>query len=512
MNKRRPKIEFGDFQTPLPLAEAVCALLKSAGYRPRVLIEPTCGEGSFLEAGIRAFGADTAYFGLDINSDYVVCATRRLQDCHPKVTAPIFHQDFFTFDWKAFLSDKDAPLLLGNLPWVTNAVQGILGSENLPEKTNLKRLSGLDAMTGKSNFDISEWMLLKLIESAGKRPFTIAMLCKTAVARKILEYCWKKDSVPIEGSLYGINALEWFGASVSACLFVARFNLNAITETTAPFYETLNSQYPAMRFGFVDGEMVSNIDEYQQVKRLQGVNYYRWRSGIKHDLAKVMELDVIGEKFVNGFGAEVDIEEENLYPLLKSSDIAKGVITPSRYALVTQKSVGEDTEALRKTSPKTWDYLEQHSALFSARKSSIYQKHSLYSLFGIGAYTFAPFKVAISGLYKQMRFTLVPPYCGKPVLMDDTCYFIGCDNLLEAETLHELFSAEVTHKFLHSVVFTDSKRPITADILNRLDVHKIAEQIGASERLSNFLKTGTMETEGQGVMVFEKRGEYAPSS
>jgi len=133
-------------------------------------------------------------------------------------------------------------------------------------------------------------------------------------------------------------------------------------------------------------------------------------------------------------------------------------------------------------------------------------------LFGVGAYTFAPFKVAISGLYKQLRFTLVPPYRGKPVLMDDTCYFIGSDNLLEAETLHELFSADITYHFLRSVVFTDSKRPITADILNRLDIYKIAEQFGAAERLSSFLKTGTMETNGQGVMVFEKRSEYLPSA
>jgi len=96
--------------------------------------------------------------------------------------------------------------------------------------------------------------------------------------------------------------------------------------------------------------------------------------------------------------------------------------------------------------------------------------------------------------------------------MDDTCYFIGSDNLLEAETLHELFSADITYHFLRSVVFTDSKRPITADILNRLDIYKIAEQFGAAERLSSFLKTGTMETNGQGVMVFEKRSEYLPSA
>src|SRR6266516_6715557 len=35
--------EYGDFQTPLSLARAVCQKLFALGYRPKVLIEPTCG-------------------------------------------------------------------------------------------------------------------------------------------------------------------------------------------------------------------------------------------------------------------------------------------------------------------------------------------------------------------------------------------------------------------------------------------------------------------------------------
>jgi len=38
-------------------------------------------------------------------------------------------------------------------------------SENLPKKSNFQGLRGLDARTGKSNFDIAEWMLIRLIEA-----------------------------------------------------------------------------------------------------------------------------------------------------------------------------------------------------------------------------------------------------------------------------------------------------------------------------------------------------------
>jgi hypothetical protein len=513
MSERRRKIEFGDFQTPLPLAEAVCALLKRSDCCPRTIIEPACGEGSFLEAAARTFGVEAAYFGFDINSDYIASARQRLSDCHPTLNAQCHSQDFFTFDWETFLRDKETPLLfLGNPPWVTNASLGALGADNLPEKSNLKRLSGLNARTGKANFDISEWMLLKLAEAARNHPFSIAMLCKTGVARKALEYYWKNDLAPAESALYPINALAWFEASVDACLFFARFCPGSASEKSALLYSALESEIPSARFGLVEGEMVSNVDAYRQWKHLSGVNYYRWRSGIKHDLTKVMELHLIDGRLQNGFGVPVDVEETHLYPLLKATDLAKGVTTPARYVLITQGAVGEDTEKLRNTAPKTWSYLEQYATLFSERKSSIYRNQPKYCLFGIGAYSFAPYKIAISGLHKETRFTLIPPYQGKPVFVDDTCYFVGCHHREAAELLHELFNADITRRFLKATVFPDSKRPITAEVLNRVDVTKVAEQMGKEEALSAILPTGTVESNGQGLLVFEPTTKYTRST
>src|SRR6266496_6494531 len=40
--------EHGDFQTPLSLARSVCQRLFGLGYRPEILIEPTCGKGNFV--------------------------------------------------------------------------------------------------------------------------------------------------------------------------------------------------------------------------------------------------------------------------------------------------------------------------------------------------------------------------------------------------------------------------------------------------------------------------------
>lgn len=97
-------------------------------------------------------------------------------------------------------------LVIGNFPWVTNAHQGVIGSKNLPQKTNFQERSGLDAITGKSNFDISEWMLIRMIQCLQKRKACLAMLCKTSVSRKLLSYIYSQGIYLEYCAIYKIDA------------------------------------------------------------------------------------------------------------------------------------------------------------------------------------------------------------------------------------------------------------------------------------------------------------------
>src|SRR5207302_7770979 len=101
--------------------------------------------------------------------------------------ANIFDLNFHTdLEW----SETGPLLVVGNPPWVTNSELGTLGSDNLPQKTNIKGLRGIEARTGGSNFDIAEYIWLKLIrELASERP-RIALLCKTSVARNVLQFAF----------------------------------------------------------------------------------------------------------------------------------------------------------------------------------------------------------------------------------------------------------------------------------------------------------------------------------
>jgi hypothetical protein len=184
--KMSARIEFGDFQTPLALAREVCLLLKAQGVRADVIIEPTCGLGTFLQAAAECH-PEAELRGFDINSDYVQAATERLNGVRTRLRAVIRQQDFFAHDWDSELGRaRGTILVLGNLPWVTNQTVASLNGSNVPAKENFQGFRGIAARTGKSNFDISEWMLIRLLNALRGRPASISML-NSGPSRALLE-------------------------------------------------------------------------------------------------------------------------------------------------------------------------------------------------------------------------------------------------------------------------------------------------------------------------------------
>ncbi len=104
--------------------------------------------------------------------------------------------------------------------------------------------------------------------------------------------------------------------------------------------------------------------------------------------------------------------------------------------------MGEDTFEISKIAPRTWKYLDSHRELFEARKSSIYANRLPFALFGIGDYSFAPWKVAISGLHKIPRFVTIGPSQDKPVFFDDACYFLPFQDPQLAEVVTDILNSK----------------------------------------------------------------------
>lgn len=469
------KREYGDYQTPDYYSLKICKYLKEKRkIAPSIVIEPTCGVGSFIKSSL--IFDTTEIWGVEINPDYC-------EICREAVADPRFHivnADFFTFDFRSVLKGKDNILVVGNPPWVNNSTLSNLDSNNLPVKTNFKGLKGIDAITGSSNFDICEYIILQLINMLCGLNATIAMLCKTSVARNIfLEM--KRTHINFNAcDILEIDAGKVFGISAQACLLVIELTKRFSSPETCSVYSLDDPETPKNSFGYIDGKLYSNTAEI--IHDFSGKCCFEWRQGVKHDCAKIMELSLQKSTLVNGLGERVEIEGEYLFPLIKSSMFKSPVVDHfQKYVIVTQRKVKEDTAHIQTDAPKTWRYLTAHEEYFSKRKSSIYKSAPDFSMFGVGDYSYAKYKVGVSGFYKRPVFSVLRPENEKPVMTDDTSYFICFPTYDAAYTAMLLLNSERVQQFLSTVAFLDAKRPYTKKVLERIDFYKIMQSVDVSE-------------------------------
>ena len=476
-------VEFGDFQTPVELARKVVAVARARGFKPQSILEPTCGIANLLCAAFESFQDVKRAVGIEIQADYA--AQARLK-CGTQ--AEILHSNFFDLKTRDLLSDFPIPtLIIGNPPWVTSATIGATGGTNLPTKQNLQGFTGLDAMTGKSNFDISEAILIRLLECISHTSNMLVMIVKSSVARKILRHAAKHKLGITKPALYGIDAKKEFNAAVDASVLICE-GTRGSPNYDCQIFADLDALAPTHTIGFQNGYLIADVKAYARARIYIGQNALEWRSGIKHDCAKVMELRRIDDGFENGLGERVALEMNYVYPMLKSSDLGNSRLEPRLWMIMPQKFIGENTHNLQAIAPLTWAYLIRHREALQARQSSIYKNNPEFSIFGVGDYSFSSWKVAISGLYKSLEFQVIAPFYNKPMVFDDTCYFLPCSSEGEALVIHTLLCSTEARDALSALIFWDEKRPITKERLNQLEVQTLAVHLKSRVMTELFAK------------------------
>lgn len=495
------RVAYGDWQTPAQLAEKICETHILRYGNPDIVIEPTCGLGAFVISALQKFSNLSEIHAVEINKRYTDELKKNLLLNALSVPSPkrpdiyIYNSDIFEFDFSyIFVKCKRNNwnlAVIGNPPWVTNSSQGRNKSTNLPIKRNSHGLKGIDAITGKSNFDISEYITLHLLKLSQINNGGISFLLKNSVIRNIVA---KQHS---EGIGIGnieqrqIDALSEFDVSVDASCFSAKFNsTSSLICKVKDFY----SDKLIKEFGWVKDSFVSDLNLYCNFSKYDRPSTYIWRSGIKHDCASVLELTLSNGVFVNGLGEIVQIEDDLIYPLLKSSDINKYKENSIRkFLIVPQKKAGEDTSLLAKTHPLAYAYLSKYEAAFQKRKSSIYKGKDKFCIFGVGDYSFSRYKIAISSLYKNISFILVSQFEGKPILFDDTCYQLDFDNFEEAKSIYDALNSHEIQSLLQSLVFKDAKRVVTKNLLMRLDLAQFCKDKGIIIHSQRFSDSSTRQ-------------------
>ena len=468
----------------------ICNLLKKNGVNPEVLIEPTCGKGNFIIAALKTFHSIQTIYCMDIQKHYehqfkdnLENSGLNFQDINFQwINGDVFHHAFPKTQFK-----EKRILILGNPPWVTNTYLSKIDSANMPAKRNIKQLKGLDAITGKSNFDIAESIIVRLVNEFQDFEVDIAMLCKNTVVRNLIRDAEKLDVKFKKIKAYSIDSKEEFGISAAASLIHGK--VGEIGTNTCEIASLDKPSEINVEFGWVNGKFVSDISAYKEVRQIDGKCIKEWRQGVKHDAAKIMILEKNSNgTYSNGWGEAVDIEEDLLYPFIKGSGLRVPVVNDTNlYIITTQQELNQETSYIKDNHPKTWKYLLENAEKLDGRGSSIYKNRPRFSIFGIGDYSFKPYKIGISSFYSSPIFCLINHIGNKPVLVDDTSYIISFNNPYEAITIWGLLNSEPCKKFLKSISFSENKRVFTKGRLMRVDLWKLSNNIDKDKVLKDIV-------------------------
>ncbi|MFB6090402.1 MAG: type I restriction endonuclease subunit M [Halobellus sp.] len=193
---------------------------------------------------------------------------------------------------------------------------------------------------------------------------------------------------------------------------------------------------------------------------------YRVRHGLKDDAKAVYSVD---RETIDRH----DLEPDHLYPYLRSKHVVKYGLFGYDIHLVPQREAGEDNEAeLRRDAPRTYAYLDAHRDRLLDRGSTWFDDGPFYSLFGLGSYTWADYKVVWCRLGFKPHFavvsTVTDPLLGeKPVVPGDHCMFVGTDDEREAFYLCGLLNSAPYQRCLRDVA-SGGKSSLSKSTVERL--------------------------------------------
>ena len=467
MKRSESVVGLGDFQTPEHLARQVLAFVRSRGVTPGRILEPTCGSGAFVSAAYATWASVREVIGIEINPAYDR-ELAELAKLHPSFRYE--YLDAQTMDDSDLQWSSREPLLIcGNLPWVTtDALSRLVHDYQLKIRDNPKKLKGLAALTGSGSFDISERLALRFVQLAVRQEKAdIALLLKESVARRIL---LDAKDLFTDAAVVRIDSHEWFGVNVHSCLLYIHFEQGVVSANRRVEYYAGLSSESAQRWT-LDGGIVRKTS--RDKTRTSTASGATWRHGIKHDAASVFELDAgrtpdMRSELEHQAGLELD--SPYVFPLVTARDlhVSMRLVPVRRHMLVPQRKLGDrsierDPKALRER-----EYLRCADERLKRRRSSIYKNKPPYAIFGVGNYTFAPFKAAVAGLYLRPHFRFLGPIDNKPIVLGDTSYFVPCERAVDAAIIVALGNEVTIMTDVQEMAFA-GKRPITKRLLDSLD-------------------------------------------
>lgn len=249
--------------------------------------------------------------------------------------------------------------------------------------------------------------------------------------------------------------------------FTYKSTIEEVTQATERFNhyaEPVDNSEPTSAW------LTARPNALKAVRKILGQSDYTAHEGVNSGGANAIYwVDIVKER-PDGFvvvqnimkGAKTRVEEvieplepDLLYPLLRGRDVKRWKAEPSASNLMVQdpaKRRGIDEEEMQDNYPKTYAYLKKFEKVLRERaafkryftrevkdsktkKKKVVETGPFYSMFNVGDYTFAPWKVVWREVSHTLDAAVAEVHNDKPTLPDHTLILVDCQSKEEAHYL-----------------------------------------------------------------------------
>lgn len=509
------RLALGEYYTPPGIADLAVSTL-DAGQSGRRVLDPGCGAGTFLTAAIEAKVATTnaepaasvdeildTVVGIDLNPvavksaklAYLLALSEPLAACErERISVPVFLTDALglLLDEEIVFRGEPADLsfdtLVGNPPWIPweRLSESLKDAwrETYVSDLGLQPHGGIEARLGHSNDDVSVpyafTCIHRYLRDGGRAAFVLKRDIVRGPAGTVLRRARVGDRSLRVSAIHDFGALDPFpDASAGAALYVFEADEeprmpiptkvwragdgSASFASGVRLRETTDSEWTEL-VALDDADSTSAWVRADLARDALGECRHEIRHGLKDDAAAVFGLNR---------PELASIEPDRVFPYLRSRHVRKWGVSGHDLRLVPADRAGEDNEAwLRESCPETYAYLERHREQLLARSSSWLDSGPFYTGFGLGPYTWAPYKVVWCRLGFKPDFAVVstrsdPDLGEKPVVPGDHYMFVATDDRQEAHFLCALLNSTPYQRTLRTLA-SGGKASLSKSVVSEL--------------------------------------------
>lgn len=389
--------------------------------------------------------------------------------------------------------------IVGNPPWVNweNLPEDYrLASKVLWEHYGLFPHGGMDTILGKGKKDISMLMTYvavdKYLNKNGKLGFVLTQsLFKTSGAGQGFRRFCLPDRTPfgplVVEDMVLLNPFEGTANRTSVAVLAkgkqVRFPItyqlwrkreegrgSAIGFDTP--YEEVTSQ--RITFRVWNAEPVDEQDSaspwitarpkaLRALRKVIGKSDYTAHEGINTGGANsIFWLEILGTRPGGALmvanvtegakrpvpNTQAAIEEDLVYPLVRGRDVSRWRANASCHILIAQDPktrTGIDQTTMQRSYPKTFAYLKKFEKILAGRKTRVVkhltQRGAFYSMFAVGEYTMAPWKVLWPWIADRVRASVIGKHDGKVMIPEHNTSYVDFYNKNDAHFFCAIFNS-----------------------------------------------------------------------